>query len=315
MTRLRWLGVGAAFFLLLLVIAAMALGCGGEDRKDASKAEDLASWEKSGLGEGDEEAAVSRTEKGGEDAFVPQELPASSGPASTLPQLQLLVIKTALMEMEAGRGDYARIREDAVAIASAAGGYVEGESSRRDDEGLTYATLTLRVPADRFDAVVGEVSSLGEVVSTQVSTHDVSAEYVDLEGRLRHLQAEEAFYLSLIARAQTIQEMITIREHLDAIQLEKEQAQGRKDYLDQQVGFSTLTLSVHEVEPEGEGKGFWHSAGEAFKSFGRGLKALAVGFFYALPYLVVLAAIAVIVWLLIRRSRRRIPPEQPGNVG
>ncbi len=57
-----------------------------------------------------------------------------------------------------------------------------------------------------------------------------------MESRLRHLQAEESFYMSLIAKAQTIQEMITIREHLDSIQLEKEKAQGRKNFLDHRSG-------------------------------------------------------------------------------
>jgi hypothetical protein len=219
------------------------------------------------------------------------------------------VIKTALMEMEAEKGDYVRIKQDAVAIASAAGGYVEGESASRDDEGLTYATLTLRIPADRFDEVAVEVSALGEVVSNQVSTNDVSAEYVDLESRLRHLQAEESFYLSLIGKAQTIQEMITIREHLDSIQLEKEQVQGRMNFLDQQAGFSTLTLSVDEIAPdEEEGESFWDSVGDAFKSFGRGMAKLAVGLFYALPYLVILAVIIAVVWIVVRRSRNERTP-------
>jgi hypothetical protein len=143
------------------------------------------------------------------------------------------------------------------------------------------------------------------VKATRVSTEDVSAEYVDLESRLRHLQAEEEFYLSLIGKAQTIQEMITIREHLDGIQLEKEQVQGRMNFLDQQIGFSTLTLSLDEVAPDEDGEGFWNSVGDAFKSFGRGLKKLALGFFYALPYLLILAVIGVAVWLLVRRLRRK----------
>jgi hypothetical protein len=101
--------------------------------------------------------------------------------------------------------------------------------------------------------------------------------------------------------------MITIREHLDAIQLEKEQVQGRMNFLDQQIGFSTLTLSVDEVAPDEDGGGFWNSVGDAFKSFGRGLKKLALGFFYALPYLLILLVIALVVWLLVRRYQKGAP--------
>ncbi len=299
MTKRRWIGVIAAIVVLSVVIAAFALGCGsGEGEGELWSV--ASEQEKEGVSGGEEPPSL--REQSADSAYAEPGVGEPTGNTSILPQLQLKVIKTALVEMEAGKGDYAKIKEDAVAIASAAGGYVQDESSSRDDEGLTYATLTLRIPADKFDGVLSEVSSLGDVKATRVSTEDVSAEYVDLESRLRHLQAEEEFYLSLIAKAQTIQEMITIREHLDGIQLEKEQVQGRMSFLDQQAGFSTLTLSLDEVAPdEDDGEGFWDSVGDAFKSFGRGLKKLALAFFYALPYLLILLVIAVVVWLLVRR--------------
>jgi len=303
MTKRRWIAVIGAIVALSVVIAAFALGCGsGEGQGELWPA--ASEQEKDGVSGGEE--PLSLREESADVAYAEPGTGELVADTTVLPQLQLKVIKTALVEMEAGKGDYVKIREDAVAVAKAAGGYVQDESSSRDDEGLTYATLTLRIPADKFDEVMSEVSSLGDVKATRVSTEDVSAEYVDLESRLRHLQAEEEFYLSLIGKAQTIQEMITIREHLDGIQLEKEQVQGRMSFLDQQAGFSTLTLSLDEVAPDSDDEGgFWDSVGDAFLSFGRGLKQLALGFFYALPYLLILLVIAVAVWLLVRRFSRK----------
>jgi hypothetical protein len=315
MTKKRWIGAAVAITLLLVFAAAMALGCGAESEQSSDLARDENYWQNGEMDKaGLEESPMGETMGMSESAAGESGAVSSPPVSSTLPQLQLMVIKTALMEMDTDKGGYAKIREDALAIASAAGGYVEGESASRDDEGFTYATLTFRIPSEKFDEVVSDVADLGEVISTQVSTNDVSAEYVDLESRLRHLQAEESFYLSLIGEAQTIQEMITIREHLSSIQLEKEQVQGRMNFLDQQVGYSTLTLSVDETAPEEDGEGFWNSVGDAFKSFGRGLKKLVLGFFYALPYLVILAVIGVIVWLLVRRSRKSKSPSKETSV-
>ncbi|MEW6555626.1 MAG: DUF4349 domain-containing protein [Actinomycetota bacterium] len=310
MTQKRWIGLGTACVLLLIFTVAMVLGCGGEIEQGPRPTSDETLWYEADAGRAGAEESVAAETKDAVNELAAGEGEAIVSPgSSTLPQMQLKVIKTALMEMDTEKGGYARIREDALAIAAAAGGYVEGESASRDDEGFTYATLTLRIPADRFDEVAAEVADLGEVVSTQVSTNDVTAEYVDMESRLKHLQAEESFYMSLIAKAQTIQEMITIREHLDSIQLEKEQVQGRMNFLDQQVGYSTITLSVDETGPEDDGEGFWASVGDAFRSFGRGMGKLAVGFFYALPYLLIVAAAAVVAWLLVRRARKNKPGE------
>ncbi|MDD5666300.1 MAG: DUF4349 domain-containing protein [Actinomycetota bacterium] len=307
MTRKRWMGVASAV-LLTVFVAAMVFGCGGEEERDAGLLGEGLPGDASQVEELDlkeavpDEAGYAQSERAAGEAHL-------SPASSPLPQLQLKVIKSAVVELETGEGGYAKIRKDAVVITTAAGGYVEGESSSRDDEGFTYATLTLRIPADKFDGAVEEVSALGEMVSTQVSTSDVSAEYVDLESRLRHLQAEEAFYLGLIGKARDVQEMIAIREHLSAIQQEKEMVQGRMNFLDQQVGYSTLTLAVEETAPEEDGEGFWDSVGDAFRSFGRGMKKLAIGLFYALPYLVILVLIVVVVWLLLRRSRKKPPTD------
>lgn len=302
MKRGRWLA--AAGVLSALMLSAAVLGCGGAGKEASSGA--VSTSVEDGFGPQDKAASEPMSlEERAAGGYESDEAYAVPETTSSLPQLQLKVIKNALVDLETDKGGYAKLREDAVAAAYAAGGFVENESSSKDDEGYTYATLTLRVPAEKFDEVLSRVSSLGEVVSTQVSTQDVSGEYVDLESRLRHLQAEESFYLALIAKAQTIQEMISIQEHLSSIQLEKEQLQGRKDFLDQQISFSTVTLSVDEVSPEKDGEGFWHRVGEAFRSFGRGMRALAVGIFYALPYLLVLAVIAAVAWLLVRRSRKQ----------
>lgn len=304
MARLRiWKIAAPAFAILALCVGAAVAGCGEESLEVVRNGDTGFADEKTAAREGSLFDSAGYETIDQREGGTGETVPLSSSVGSTLPELQLKVIKNAMVKMEADKGGYADVREDAVALASGAGGYVQSESSGRDDDGLAHATLTLRIPAAKFDEVMDGISSLGEVVSTQVSTSDVSAEYVDLESRLRHLQAEEAFYLSLIGEAKSVQEMISIREHLSSVQLEKEQVQGRINFLDQQVEFSTLTLSVDEVGEE-DGEGFWNAVARAFKTFGRGLRALALAFFYALPYLVLLLVIAGIVYYLVRRVRR-----------
>lgn len=280
----------------LLLAGAFITGCGGRETevsRESGKA----------VTEGGEEGISLHTgDASPREAVNPSA--AGKSAASTLPEIQARVVKNGQVKMEAERGGYAKIRQDAAALVSASGGYIQDEHSSRDDQGLVHASLTLRVPAEAFDRTMTEISAMGEMISSQVNTSDVGSEYVDLEARLRHLQAEEAFYLSLIGQAKTVQEMVTIREHLSSIQLEKEQVQGRMNFLDRQVAYSTLTLSVDEVEPGEEG-GFWNSVGRAFRAFARGMRALALALFYALPWLVLAALVYLVVYLLVRNRKRK----------
>ncbi len=306
---------GWKFMVLIAVTVALAAicfaaGCGGEAGREDLGASKGVTLEEGGEVTSQEVAFPGEASNRGVSAGEDRKSTAPAG-GSALPQLQLKVIKTAQVDLEVEKGGYADLREDAVAAASAAGGYVQGESSGKDDEGLTHATLILRVPADSFDRVMQEISRLGEVVSSQVNTTDVSEEYVDLEARLRHLQAEEDFYLSLIGKATSVQEMISIREHLSGVQLEKEQVKGRMNFLDQQVAYSTLTLSVDERGEDGD-KGFWNSVGRAFRSFARGLRALVLGLFYALPWAVLVLLVVLVSYFLVRRRKGK-ESQQSGN--
>jgi hypothetical protein len=281
--------------LTLLVLAATSAGCGGEESapEERKGPSDLEVVEKEG-------AVPADVEEAGEGALYAG---ADSSTRGDLPAAETKIIKNATVELLVEKGEYPRVRREALASATSSGGYLESEDSGKDEEGKVQASLTLRIPAESFESVLEEVSSLGEVESTRVSTRDVSGEYVDLESRLRHLQVEEAFYLSLISKAETVEEMISIREHLSSVQLEKEKVQGRMKYLDQQVEYSTLTLLVKESSPEGE-SGFWSSVKDALESFARGMRTLALAFFYALPWLVLILVIASAVWLLLRRRRK-----------
>ncbi len=302
----RWAAATVAMTFAALFIAATMLGCGGANGWETALTGDAPVGDEAavegGKGLGERSRAWSSEAR---DDYATAESSAPALPVS-LPQLRSRVIRTALMKMETARDGYARVREGALGAAAAAGGYLEGESSSSNGEGLTSGTLTLRIPAEKFDEAMTQVGELGKVVSRRVSSDDVSLEYVDLMSRLSHLQMEEAFYLALIDKARTVQEMVTIREHLSSVQLEKEYVQGRMEFLDQQVSYSTLTLSVEESEDGGEG--FWGSVGGALKSFGRGMERLAIGLFYALPYLVILAVVCVGIWLLRRRGRDASEP-------
>ncbi len=228
--------------------------------------------------------------------------------SADLPELSPRVIRTGKLSLELEKGTYQEKRGEVYFLVESAGGYVQSENTGGDG-GSVRGTFLLRIPADRFDRVFPDLSRLGEVKSTEVATQDVTQEYIDLEGRIRHLEAEEQFYLGLIAQAKTIQEMLSIRERLDSVQLQKEQALGRKNYLDKQISYSLVTLNMSEAPPgDSTGKGFWGRIGEAFRSFGRACRELLVGLAYALPYLALLIIAAMLAWAAVRRRRVRKAP-------
>jgi Flp pilus assembly protein TadB len=180
------------------------------------------------------------------------------------------------------------------------------------------ATVTLKVPSDKLEGVLGQIRGLGKVTSESESGDDVTAEYIDLQARISHWQAQEAVFVGLMEKAKTIPETIQIQQQLSTIQEQIEQLQGRQKYLDGQTSYSTVRLTLLEegavAKPEpGPKPGAstlgraWHrSAGAALAVLGGTLVVLGV----AVP---LAAVIGIPAWLLALVLRRRAgrPVEEP----
>jgi hypothetical protein len=240
----------------------------------------------------------------GEGSRLPTESEMSAEITAGLPQVSLKIIKTGKLILDVERGAYNQTRDEIYLLTESMGGYIQSESNSKQGD-TTRGSILLRIPQEKFDATFKELSHLGDANNMEVSTQDVTEEYIDLEGRLRHLEAEESFYLGLIAQAKTIQEMISIREHLSSIQLEKERVLGRKNYLDNRISYSLIHILLQEKEGDSDSGKFWSRVKDAFKSFERAARGFFIGLLYALPYILIVLVLAAITWLFMKRHGRK----------
>ena len=129
-------------------------------------------------------------------------------------------------------------------IAVDLGGYVAASEVYED-----RATVVIRVPLDKFEEAMSEVSKLGEVVSTSTNAIDVTEEYVDLQARLNALKRVEERLFSLLNMAKTVDDMLKVEEQLRRIRVEIERIEARIKYLERRVEYSTITVHI-EAPPK-----------------------------------------------------------------
>jgi hypothetical protein len=106
------------------------------------------------------------------------------------------------------------------------------------------ASLSLRVPAERFDASMSELKKFGELEQAQVQGQDVTEEYVDLEARLKNLRVTEAQFAEIMKKAQKIEDILAVQAQLSQVRGEIESLEGRKKYLDQNVAYSVISVNL-----------------------------------------------------------------------
>jgi Domain of unknown function (DUF4349) len=127
-------------------------------------------------------------------------------------------------------------------LAENAGGFlVSSQVSGGQD--ATAGSLTIRVPAARFEEVRTEIRKLGiRLESDRVAAQDVTRQYVDQQARLRNLQAQESQYLLILKKASTVKDTLDVSEKLDAVRGEIEQQQAEFEALSRQVETVAITV-------------------------------------------------------------------------
>lgn len=131
-------------------------------------------------------------------------------------------------------------------LARDAGGFM----SRREDR-----SVTIRVPAQKFQEVVLAIEKIGDVLHRNVVSEDVTAEYRDLEVQLANALAMRLRFEKLLEKAVKVEEALAIERELGRITGDIERIKGRLKLLGDLARYSTITVTFNarssEVVQEG----------------------------------------------------------------
>ncbi len=131
-------------------------------------------------------------------------------------------------------------------VVKSQGGYVSG-SYRYTDTSTPYLTVTFRVPAASFDAAVLALRAEGTVLSEQISTYEVTMQFVDLEARLRNLRASETALLELMSRATTVSDVLAVQTQLTSVRSDIESYDAQRASLADQVAMTTVSVTISPI--------------------------------------------------------------------
>ena len=144
--------------------------------------------------------------------------------------------------------------EKLIASVESFGGYTEsssiGNRGYRNGQQLRNAHYTIRIPADRLDDFLSAVSELGNVMSINTGLRDVTTNYVDSEKHLESLRVEQQALMEILAKAETVEDIITVQDRLTYVRYEIESYEAILRTYDDQIALSTVSRSVNEVEKE-----------------------------------------------------------------
>jgi Domain of unknown function (DUF4349) len=213
--------------------------------------------------------------------------------------------------------------QQAQALITGLGGYIAG-SKESNDPNAQYASITYRVPVERWYDALNGLRALGtRVLGENTEAADVTADVVDLDARLTNLHAAETQYQGIMAQAKTIDDVLKVQKVLNDTRGQIEQLQAQRDNLANRAALATLTVNwqvpTTATSVANQGWDLGREVDHAFAAlvtFTQGLATLAIWLAVAfLPILLPVVLIGFVGYRIIRRRSKRVRMEAQTPAG
>ncbi len=293
-------------FIASLLLASVA-GCGatGEYDADEGMSGSRAAWDTDMASEAIEEVYMEKV----------VEAPAAE-PAYDTPSLvyaaERLIIRTGNISMavEDTRAAQATIEAMVEGMASEGAFVVSANEYGGTEENQPYVSMTIRIPAARFDATMDRLADMAVIVnSSNESADDVTEEYVDLEARLESMETARQRLLEIMEEARNTEDLLQAEQQLTQREAEIESIKGRMQYLEQSARLSSIFIELQPYLLSQPVSDEWRpaeTARRAVTALVDGLKGFGdFAIFFAIAILPWLAVIAVVIFVIVILVRWR----------
>ncbi len=119
--------------------------------------------------------------------------------------------------------------------------------SYRKTSGTLHNYLQVRIPSEKYDDFLKELDGVGKIVSKSTSVDNISQEYYDTATQIEAFQIQERNLLDMLEKCETIEDMLTVQERLTQVQYELNRLQTNRRYMDMDVAYSYVNISISEV--------------------------------------------------------------------
>ena len=222
------------------------------------------------------------------------------------------LIRTASLELETMEFEStnAALNE----LVAQMGGYMENSNLRNRSSGYRYAEYILRIPAERYEEFLNQAGTLCHETWRSTSQEDISEMYYDTQGRLKTQQIKLERLQDLLARAESMEDIITIESAISETEMLIDSYSGTLRHYDGKVDYATVNISLREVykysnteeAPTGFVSRLSNSFSNGWSNFVDAMEDLAVSLAYGWMWWVILGA-AAFVGFRVARKKIRLP--------
>lgn len=218
-----------------------------------------------------------------------------------------MIIRSGTMNLEAD--NFGETEAKVKQISSGLGGYITNSSAVVNPSGKKQGAVTIRVAADKFDALIDELGKIGKVMNQNINGQDVTEEFMDSEARLKTQQELESRLLTLLSeKTANLSAVVEVEQKLASVRENIEKTQGRLRMLKDKASYSTLTVSIFEpaILNTSSGGGFFYELGLGIEKGLSGFTSVLSGIItFIIALSPILAIFGLLIYIVVRYIKKR----------
>lgn len=157
------------------------------------------------------------------------------------------LVRSASAELEVQGFDEAT--QKITTFAGEDGGYVATTSSQKQENGKLRGEVVVKVLPEHLDRFLGKLRGLGELKNQTLGTEDITKQYFDTDSRLKNAHAMEQRLVEILKKkSEDISDLLQVEKEIGRVREQIEQMQGALKYMDAQVQFATVTITLAEKD-------------------------------------------------------------------
>ena len=171
---------------------------------------------------------------------APETTPSAAGPT-----VNRKLVRNATAELEVASFDESA--QKITAFAAEEKGYVSTTNSEKQANGKLRGEIIVKVFPDGLDRFLNKLRGIGELKNQALTTEDVTKSYFDTESRLKNARLMEQRLIEILkTKSKDVADLLEVEKELGRVREEIETMQGELKFMDSQVAFATVTITLAE---------------------------------------------------------------------
>ena len=157
------------------------------------------------------------------------------------------LVRDAEVELEIAKFDEAV--QKITAFTTEDRGYVATSSSEKQANGKLRGQVIVKVLPENLDRFLLKLRGLGDLKNQTLGTEDVTKQYFDTDSRLKNARVMEQRLIDILkTKSSKVADLLEVEKELGRVRQQIEEMQGALKYMDAQVQFATVTITLSEKD-------------------------------------------------------------------